>query len=150
MRSESRRVGTATKSIRLSDEETRELDELVRATGEVEAAVLKRAAMRGLRDERLDRAVLLYLQGAGSAEAAAVAQMSRSRFLELIADRGITVLEAPSGVPEELKAAAALFGDEGLAAVADVVERRRTTAAASAARSRGRRSTARLGRRRRF
>jgi hypothetical protein len=96
--------------------------------------VLERAALRGLRDERLDRAVMLYLQGAGSAEAAAVAQMSRSRFLDLIADRGITVLEAPSGIPEEPKAAVALLGDEELAAVADVVERGRATTAAAAAR----------------
>ena len=46
-----------TKSIRLTDEEASELDDVVQQSGEVEASVLKRAALRGLREDRVDRAV---------------------------------------------------------------------------------------------
>jgi hypothetical protein len=43
-----------TKSIRLTEDEAASLRNYVTLTGEVEANVLKRAALRGLRDIRLD------------------------------------------------------------------------------------------------
>src|SRR5205807_6564906 len=106
-----------TKSIRLTDQEARDLEDMVRSTGEVEASVLKRAALRGLREERVDKAVLHYLHGASSSEAAALAHMPRGQFLDLLAEKGIAVLDAPSSVPEELEAVAALLGDQRLAGV---------------------------------
>jgi predicted HTH domain antitoxin len=118
-----------TKSIRLNEEEARDLEELVQATGEVEASVLKRAALRGLRDERLDKAMLLFVNGASSSEAAALARMPRARFLDLLADRGVAILDSPSTVPEELEAVAGLLGDERLAEVAKDVRLRRSTEA---------------------
>jgi predicted HTH domain antitoxin len=118
-----------TKSIRLNEEEARDLEELVQATGEVEASVLKRAALRGLRDERLDRAMLLFVNGASSSEAAALARMPRARFLDLLADRGVAILDSPSTVPEELEAVAGLLGDERLAEVAKDVRLHRSTEA---------------------
>ena len=66
-----------TKSIRLTDEEASELDDVVRQSGEVEASVLKRAALRGLREDRVDRAVLLYLRGASTSDAATFARVPR-------------------------------------------------------------------------
>ena len=113
-----------TKSIRLTEEEARDLEELVLSSGEVEASVLKRAALRGLRDERLDKAVLLYLNGASSSEAATLAHVPRAKFLDLLVEKGITLLDAPSGVPEELEAVAALFGDRRLAEVAGQIRGR--------------------------
>lgn len=107
-----------TKSIRLTDEESQELEEVVKQTGEVEASVLKRAALRGLREEREDRAVLLYLNGASSGEAAAVAKLPRARFLDVLADRGISLLDDPSVAPEELEALGRLLGADKLVGVA--------------------------------
>jgi Arc/MetJ-type ribon-helix-helix transcriptional regulator len=108
-------VEVLTKSIRLTEQEAQDLEELVKSSGEVEASVLKRAALRGLRDERVDKAVLRYLNGASSSEAAALANVPRAKFLDLLAEKGITILDAPSSVPEELEAVAALFGDQRLA-----------------------------------
>ncbi len=79
-----------TKSIRLTDEEANELDEVVRLSGEVEASILKRAALRGLREDRLERAVLLYLRGASTSEAAIFARVPRARFIDLLVDKGIS------------------------------------------------------------
>lgn len=47
-----------TKSIRLTEEEAAELREYLAATGEVEATVLKRAALRGLKELRLEQGIL--------------------------------------------------------------------------------------------
>src|SRR5438105_5585103 len=135
-----------TKSIRLTEEEARDLEELVRSTGEVEASVLKRAALRGLRDERVDKAVLHYLNGASSSEAAALAHMPRGQFLDLLAEKGIAVLDAPSSVPEELEAVAELLGDQQLAVVGGSIRdagstataRQRSAAAPTAGRRRNR------------
>ena len=125
-----------TKSIRLNEEEARDLEELVQATGEVEASVLKRAALRGLRDERLDKALLHFVNGASSSEAAALARLPRARFLDLLADRGVAILDSPSTVPEELEAVAALLGDERLAEVARDVRLRRSAEAPTPRRKR--------------
>jgi predicted HTH domain antitoxin len=125
-----------TKSIRLNEEEARDLEELVQATGEVEASVLKRAALRGLRDERVDKAMLHFVNGASSSEAAALAHMPRARFLDLLADRGVAILDSPSTVPEELEAVAALLGDERLAEVAKDVRLRRSAEAPTPRRKR--------------
>jgi len=110
-----------TKSIRLTDEEATELDDVVRQSGEVEASVLKRAALRGLREDRLDRAVLLYLRGASSSEAASFARVPRARFIDLLADKGVAVLEGPSSLPEELEHIARFTGDDRLAEVAAAI-----------------------------
>jgi predicted HTH domain antitoxin len=94
--------------------------------------VLKRAALRGPRDERLDKAMRHFVNGASSSEAAALAHMPRARFLDLLADRGVAVLDSPSTVPEELEAVAALLGDERLVEVARDVRLRRSAEAPAA------------------
>jgi hypothetical protein len=110
-----------TKSIRLTDEEASELDDVVQQSGEVEASVLKRAALRGLREDRVDRAVLLYLRGASTSEAATFARVPRARFIDLLADKGVAVLEGPSSLPEELDAIARLTHDKLLGEVAAAI-----------------------------
>jgi hypothetical protein len=119
-----RKESMQTKSIRLTEEEAAELDEYVRQSGEVEASVLKRAALRGLREDRIERAVLLYLRGASTSEAARLARLPRARFLDLLADKGVVILEAPSSLPEELDAVARLSGDAALAEAAEAVRSR--------------------------
>ena len=110
-----------TKSIRLTDDEAHELEDLVRQSGEVEASVLKRAALRGLREDRLDKAVLLYLNGASVSEAATLARVPRARFIDLLAEKGILLLEGPSSMPEELDLLARLSADSELGEVAEAV-----------------------------
>ncbi len=97
-----RKPAKLTKSIRLTVQEADELHDFTRRTGVVEAAVLKKATLRGLQEERLDHAVLEYTRHHDSAEAAALARLSRAEFLNVLAERGITVLETPSTLAEEL------------------------------------------------
>ena len=103
-----------TKSIRLTDEEAIELQKLVAVTGEVEAKTLKRAALRGLQELRLEQGILAFLRGQGSAEAAEVAGLPRALFLQSLIDRGITVLEGPSTLAMELESLANELGSERL------------------------------------
>lgn len=111
-----------TKSIRLSEEEAHELRAYVTLTGEIEAVALKNAAVRGLRAGRLDRGILAYVNGLDSAEAAVIAGLPRARFLDLLMERGITVLDGPSTVREEVAQYAKLVGDERLQRLAEGVE----------------------------
>jgi hypothetical protein len=107
-----------TKSIRLTDEEAKDLEAFVRENGEVEAAVLKRAALRGLREDRIDHAILVYLRGEGSERAAAIANLPRARFIDLLAERGVRVLDRPSTLADELDLIAGLADDRRLATAA--------------------------------
>ncbi|MBI2911256.1 MAG: hypothetical protein HYY05_03880 [Chloroflexi bacterium] len=87
-------------------------------TGEVEAAALKRAALRGLKELRLERAILSYLEDRDSAASADIAGLPRAGLLQLLIDKGVTLLDAPSTIPVELEALAARLGDERLASAA--------------------------------
>jgi hypothetical protein len=107
-----------TKSIRLTEEEAAELRGYLDATGEVEAAVLKRAALRGLREMRLEQGILAYLDGRSSTDAAEVAGVPRGEFLQILIDKGITILEGPSTLAPELAELAQRFADEKLLSVA--------------------------------
>ena len=107
-----------TKSIRLTEEEAAQLKEYTAISGEVEAAALKRAAMRGLKEMRLEQGILAFLDGRGSSEAAEVAGVPRAEFLQVLIDKGVHLLRGPSTVPEELEFLAEQFGNERLAAVA--------------------------------
>ena len=93
-----------TKSIRLSDAEAREVATYLSLVGGTEAALLKEATLRGLREIRLSRAVAAYTEGASSSEAARIAGMPRAPFLQALMDRGVAVLRGPSGVEAELEA----------------------------------------------
>ena len=108
-----------TKSIRLTESEAEELHDFTRAIGEVEAAVAKRALLRGLRDIRIERGILAYLGGASSSEAAELAGVGRAAMLEILMDKGITVIHEVPSLATQLATAARLFGSERLAAIAD-------------------------------
>ena len=110
-----------TKSIRLTDEEASEVRDYAARTGEVEASVLKRAMLRGLREMRLDDGVLAYLDTRDSSYAAEIAGLPRAMFLQALMDKGVAVLDGPSNLIEELRALARRLGDPRLAAVAPVV-----------------------------
>ena len=69
--------------------------EYLAITSEIEAAVLKRAALRGLRELRTEQGILAFLEGRGSSEAAAIAGLPRAGFLQLLIDKGVTLLGGP-------------------------------------------------------
>jgi hypothetical protein len=104
--------------------------------------LLLRAAIRRLRAERIEQAVLLYLDGAGSAEAADLARVPRAEFLDLLASKGVALLDAPSSIPEELEAMGKMLGDDRLTDVAHLLrgrERAAETTPAPSGRSTSRR-----------
>lgn len=107
-----------TKSIQLTQEEATELERFVAATGQVEAEVLRRAALRGLEELRLERGVRAYLEGKDSYEAAEIAGVGRAEILWELMERGVTILKGPSYMAETLQSLAEELGNEKLAAVA--------------------------------
>lgn len=103
-----------TKSIRLTEEEAATLRDYVDLTGEVEANVLKRAALMGLQEMRVERAILDYLKHGDSSRAGEIAGIGRAPFLNLLMDRGVTILSGPSHLAEDLSNLADILGDERL------------------------------------
>jgi len=113
-----------TKSIRLTEDEAAELREYVDISGEIEAVALKKAALRGIRELRLSEAILLYLNERDTDRAARVAGLPRAQFLNVLAEKGISVLEEPSSLASELEGLARRFGNERLTQVAADLEPR--------------------------
>ncbi len=111
-----------TKSIRLTDEEASLVRDYAARTGEVEASVLKRATLRGLREMRLDDGILAYLATRDSSYAAEVAALPRAIFLQTLIDKGVTILDGPSTLAEELRALAHRLGDAHLEEAVDSVD----------------------------
>src|SRR5687767_6086083 len=86
----------------------------------------KRATLRGLRELRLEQAILAYQRGHRSSEAAQIAGLPRTIFLQALIDRDVTILEEPPTLAEQLERLAERFGNERLAEVArQVTEERR-------------------------
>lgn len=98
------RGAVVTKAIRLTEEEATEVARYLDLVGGTEAALLKEAALRGLRDIRLGRGILAYLEGAPTEEAERVAGLQRAPFLEALAQHGVALLRGTSTVAEELEA----------------------------------------------
>ncbi len=72
--------------------------------------------MRGIVEMRIDEALLAYVNGASSAEAAVIAGMGRAEFFDLAASRNVAMVgerDAAAFVQNLSKAARAL-GDERL------------------------------------
>jgi hypothetical protein len=107
-----------TKSIRLTEEEATEFRHYLEATGEVEAVVLKRAAMRGIREMRLTEAIKTYIEEHDSQQAARIAGLSRADFLHVLTEKGISILDGPSTLGAELEGLAHRFEDDKLAGAA--------------------------------
>lgn len=105
-----------TKSIRLTEDQAADLRKYVDLTGEVEASVLKHAAVRGLRDLRVERALLRYMENGDSYEAAEIAGLERAEFLWLAAERGVPLLKGPSFMEETLESLGHDLGDNRLTA----------------------------------
>ncbi len=115
-----------TKSIRLSDEEQRLVDLFLEVTGEVEATFLKRAAMRGVREEMLERGVTAFVSGTPSSLAAQIAGIDRQAFLGALVERGIPMAdEGPDDMLDNLLRASDEFGSMRLRSAVEAVQSRR-------------------------
>jgi len=64
----------------------------------------------------------VYLEERDAAHGARLAGLPRAQFLQVLADKGIRVLDGPSSLATELEGLARRFGDERLAAAASEVE----------------------------
>jgi predicted HTH domain antitoxin len=107
-----------TRSIQLSDDEAQGLQRLHDATGEAEDALLERAVLRGLQELRLEAGIQAFKDGRGSSEGAAIAGVPRVVFLEMLADRGVKILDGPSTLATDLADMAQWLGNERLAEAA--------------------------------
>jgi hypothetical protein len=112
---------SAAKTVRYTAAEHAEIADYARATGEQEAVIIERTSIRGLREERFEKAVLAYLDGASTSEAAGIASMDRHSFLNRMLSKGIVVSDDdPAILLQDLGGVAAYLGN---AALADAVTR---------------------------
>jgi hypothetical protein len=107
-----------TRSIHLSDADAEGLEQLHAATGKTEDVLLEQAVLRGLQALRIEEGIRAFKSGLGSSEAAVIAGLPRAVFLHEMAERGVTILDGPSTLAEELAALAQDLGNTRLAAVA--------------------------------
>ena len=133
-------MATTTKSVRLEPEETEALVELAVRLGCSEAALLRRWALEGIRETRIDLAILEFTKGRASVEQAVqAAGLERHLFEAELIRRGVFgpgALEESSGEwLRNLGRVAAKLGSPALRdAVTEVLERtqaRDETAAAA-------------------
>jgi len=108
-----------TRAVHLSDEEAEELRQLQAATGEPEEDVLRRAAVQGIRDLRLEQGIKAFKSGSGSGEAAVIAGLPRAIFFEILLDRGIEVDGGPSTLGPMLASLGRRLGDKRLIKAAE-------------------------------
>ena len=101
-------------SVQLSEEEAEELRQLQAATGESKEDVLRRAAVQGIRDLRLEQGIRAFKEGGSSSEAATIAGLPRAVFLQMLIDRGITLLDGPSTLGPALAELGRRLGDSRL------------------------------------
>jgi hypothetical protein len=118
-------VKAVARTVRYSENEVREIREYAELTGEQEAVLLARASIRGLREERFERALMAFLGGISSSEAASMAGVDRHTFIVRAVERGATVGDTESGtLLQDLSRVAEVMGDERLAAAVASVSRR--------------------------
>ena len=116
-----------TKSIRLSDEEQSLVDLYLEITGEVEATFLKRAEMRGVREEMLERGLMAFVSGTTSSVAAQMAGVDRRTFLDALIERRIPMTdESPDDMLDNLLRASSDFGNDHLRRAVAAVQARRS------------------------
>ena len=111
------------KSVRFTPDEEAQIQAYARETGEAEALILERAVMRGLQAERLDRAVLWFLENRDSSHAAEIAGVPRAVFLEEVMRRGVVIHDdTPAAMLTDLSRLAELLGDDQLRAAVEQLQ----------------------------
>ena len=105
------------RSVRFEATDDAEIEAYVAATGESASTLLARASLRGIREERLERAIVSYLDHRDLDAATAEAALPRAVFIRELLDRSIAILdEEPRGLPRDLAVLAARTSDDALLA----------------------------------
>jgi hypothetical protein len=84
-------------AVRFDAQDEVEVANYVATTGEPYSAVLARATLRGIRAERLERGLLLYITDHDLDAAAAFAGLPRAIFIDELLNHGITILDGNPG-----------------------------------------------------
>jgi hypothetical protein len=87
-------------SVRFDAQDETEVALYLATTGEPYSAVLARAIIRGIRAERLERGLLLYITDHDLEAASAFAGLPRAIFIDELLNHGITIME---GDPSDLR-----------------------------------------------
>jgi hypothetical protein len=103
-----------TRSVHLSDEDAEALRQLQAATGESEEEMLRRAAVQGIRDLRLEEGIRAFKAGMSSGEACVIAGRPRAIFLQELIDRGVELLGPEPSLATQLAALGRALGDDRL------------------------------------
>ena len=108
-----------TKSIRLTQDEAKQLAGLVEQQAASESALMRRWIVRSMRETRIENAVAAYQHDdVDLREGAAVAGIPIGAFVDELASRHVAILRDASVLREELEELMATFGSpEGKAAV---------------------------------
>jgi predicted HTH domain antitoxin len=108
-----------TKSIRLTEDEAKQLAALVEQQAASESALMRRWILRSMREARIENAVAAYQHDeVDLREGAAMAGIPIGVFVDELANRHVAILRDPSILREELEDLMATFGSsEGRAAV---------------------------------
>ena len=80
-------------SVRYGAAEEAEVAEYVKRTGESESAVLARTSLRGIRGEKLDRAISSYLNHRDLVAGSEEAGLSRAVFIRELISRGVVIFD---------------------------------------------------------
>ncbi|MGH2585888.1 MAG: hypothetical protein ACRDJE_13325 [Dehalococcoidia bacterium] len=111
-----------TRLIRLTEEEARELAELVEGQAASESALMRQWVLRSMRRFRIEQAVAAYLRDeVDLREGAAMAGIPIGAFVDELAELHVAILRDPDIFHKELEDLMATFGSpDGLAAVREV------------------------------
>ena len=113
------------RAVTLTDEELDELERYSERAGEQQAVALRHAALKGLRELRIEQGIDAYTRGEASQVAAEIAGLPRGVFLQTLVERGVVFLEGPPSLVQQFKDLAGLLGNDRLAVVASELAERR-------------------------
>lgn len=121
-----------TKSIRLTQDEAKQLAEVAELQAASESALMRRWVLRSMREARIENAVAAYQHDeVDLREGAAMAGIPIGVFVDELANRHVAILRDPSILQEELEDLMATFGSpEGVAVVREEFSRAGTAASA--------------------
>jgi predicted HTH domain antitoxin len=104
-------VQYVTKSLQLTEDEARELADIVDTQTESEPELLRRWVLDRMQKVRLDRAVAAYANDeADLRDAARMAGIPIGAFIEELGERHIPLLDDPKAFSDGLRALRAMFG----------------------------------------
>ncbi len=102
---------SVTKSIRLDEDNSEKLKQISQDEGVSEAALLKRFVLKGIAEQRLEKAIIAYKRGEADLSAAAkYAEISVYHMMNELAKRDITIPAEAEKFMDGLKTLMDTFG----------------------------------------